>query len=72
MKGIILAGGALLAGHVMAQDKAIFGAHCLIHQFVRVGSLAFMAAGARVGMDIPPFMTCQGESTVMTHNVVVS
>lgn len=69
-KGVQVQHGALLAGHVFAQDKAIFGAHALIHQFVRVGSLAFLAAGARVGMDVPPFMMCQGETTLVAHNVV--
>jgi len=68
--GVQVQHGALLAGHVSAQDRAIFGAHCLVHQFVRVGSLAFIAAGARVGMDVPPFMTCQGETVLVAHNVV--
>lgn len=62
--------GALLAGHVFAQDGAIFGAHALIHQFVRVGSLAFIAPGTRVTMDVPPFMMCHGESIIVTHNLV--
>lgn len=69
-KGVQVQHGALLAGHVSGHDKAIFGAHALIHQFVRVGSLAFIAAGARVSMDVPPFMMCHGETTVVGHNVV--
>jgi UDP-N-acetylglucosamine acyltransferase len=62
--------GALLAGHVFAEDRAIIGASSLTHQFVRIGSLAFIAAGARVSNDVPPFMICQGETTLVTHNVV--
>jgi UDP-N-acetylglucosamine acyltransferase len=69
-KGVQVQHGALLAGHVFAQDKAIFGAHAMVHQFVRIGSLAFLAAGARVGMDVPPFMICQGDTTLVAHNVV--
>jgi UDP-N-acetylglucosamine acyltransferase len=62
--------GALLAGHVIAHDRAIISAAAVVAQFSRIGTGAFIAAAARVGMDVPPFMICQGETTVVTHNVV--
>jgi UDP-N-acetylglucosamine acyltransferase len=62
--------GALLAGHVVVHDGAIISAASVVGQFSRIGSVAFIAAAARVGMDIPPFMMCQGETTVVTHNLV--
>lgn len=60
----------LLAGHVEAAERAIFSAASMIHQFVRVGTLAFVAAGARVTGDLPPFMTAFGESSVVQYNVI--
>jgi UDP-N-acetylglucosamine acyltransferase len=62
--------GALLAGHVVVQDWAVVAAASVVHQFTRIGSGAFVAAASRVGMDVPPFMMCQGETTVVTHNLV--
>lgn len=52
---IIIANGALLAGHVSVQDRAFISGNCLIHQFTRVGTLAIMQGGAGIGMDLPPF-----------------
>jgi len=37
---IILVNGALLGGHVTVGDRAIISGNCLVHQFVRVGTLA--------------------------------
>jgi len=52
---IVLANGALLAGHVSVADRAFISGHCLVHQFCRVGTLAFMQGGAGISMDLPPF-----------------
>lgn len=61
---------ALLAGHVELGDNAIVSGSAMVHQFVRVGKLAFIAAGARIVMDVPPFFMAFGESTVVQHNIV--
>lgn len=52
---IIMANGALLAGHVMVQDRAFISGNCLVHQFMRVGTLALMQGGSAVTKDLPPF-----------------
>jgi UDP-N-acetylglucosamine acyltransferase len=52
---IIIAGGTLLAGHVVIQDRAFISGNCLVHQFCRVGTLAMMQGGAAISMDLPPF-----------------
>jgi len=67
-KGVKVYNLALLAGHVEAEDGVIFSASTLIHQFVRCGKLAFIAADARVSTDIPPFMLAFGESTIVQYN----
>src|SRR5205814_1606831 len=57
---VILASGALLGGHVTVDDRAFISGNCLIHQFVRVGTLSLMQGGAGISKDLPPF-------TVATH-----
>jgi len=51
----IIAGGALLAGHVVVQDRAFVSGNCLVHQFCRIGTLAMMQGGAAISKDLPPF-----------------
>ena len=43
--GVIVANGALIAGHVTVGDKAFISGNCLMHQFVRVGTLALLRGG---------------------------
>jgi UDP-N-acetylglucosamine acyltransferase len=52
---VIIANGALLAGHVVVQDRAFISGNCLVHQFIRVGTLALMQGGSAVTKDLPPF-----------------
>lgn len=52
---VIIANGALLAGHVTVQDRAFISGNCLVHQFTRVGTLALMQGGAAISTDLPPF-----------------
>jgi UDP-N-acetylglucosamine acyltransferase len=59
--GCILANCAGLAGHVVLEDHVIVGGLAGVHQFTRVGRHAFIAAGAVVAMDVPPYCTAQGD-----------
>jgi len=59
--GVILANAATLGGHVAIGDGAILGGLSGVHQFCRIGKLAFIAAGSLVVQDVPPFMTVQGD-----------
>ncbi len=54
--GTVLANNATLAGHVEIGDHAILGGATLVHQFCRIGSLAFTAYGSRINKDVPPFV----------------
>jgi UDP-N-acetylglucosamine acyltransferase len=58
---VILANGVGLAGHVTLGDAVILGGMAGIHQFCRVGRHAFVAAGAMVAQDVPPFCIAQGD-----------
>ncbi len=56
----IFANNATLAGHVHIGDFVIFGGHAAIHQFGKVGSHAFIAGGAVIIKDIPPYVMASG------------
>lgn len=59
--GNILPNVATLAGHVEIGDFVHLGALSAVHQFTRIGDHAFIAGGAMVVMDVPPFCMAQGD-----------
>ena len=66
-----IANGVQLAGHGVVEDYATFGGLSGIAQRVRVGESAFVAAGAMVERDVPPFCIVQGDrARVRALNVV--
>jgi len=67
---VILAGGALLAGHVEVQDRAFISGNCLVHQFCRVGTLAIMQGGSAISKDLPPFTMALHQNEICGLNVV--
>lgn len=67
---IILANGALLAGHVTIADRVFISGNCLLHQFVRVGTLALMQGGAAISKDLPPFTIARGDNSICGLNIV--
>ena len=67
---VILANGALLGGHVTVQDRAFISGHCMVHQFVRIGTLALMQGGAGLGLDLPPYTVARGNNGLCGLNVV--
>ena len=67
---VILANGALLAGHVQVGDRAFISGNCLVHQFCRVGRLALMQGGSAISKDLPPFCIGRGDNGICGLNVV--
>jgi UDP-N-acetylglucosamine acyltransferase len=59
--GCILSNSANIAGHVQIADHVILGGLSAVHQFTRIGKHAFIAGGAMVAMDVPPYCTAQGD-----------
>lgn len=58
---IHMANAATLGGDVSVGDFAWLGGLCAVHQGVRIGAHAFLAGGAMVVKDVPPFCTVQGD-----------
>ena len=66
----VIAGGALLAGHVVLEDRAFVSGNCVIHQHVRIGTLALLRGLSRTSRDVPPFCLMDGTHTIRGVNVV--
>jgi UDP-N-acetylglucosamine acyltransferase len=67
----VVANGVQLAGHAVVEDHVTFGGLAGVGQFVRIGEGAFVAAGAMVERDVPPFVIVQGDrARVRALNVV--
>ena len=58
---VTLANGTMLAGHVQVESRVTMGGRAAIAPFVRIGEGAFVAAGAMVETDVPPFLIVAGD-----------
>jgi len=58
---VILANAANLAGHVRIDNGAALGGLCAVHQFVHIGSHAYIGGMTGVAQDVPPYMLIAGE-----------
>lgn len=67
---VILGNSALLAGHSQVFDQAILSGNTAIHQFNRVGRLAFVSGGAVSSMDVPPFCVAINRHEINGVNLV--
>ena len=45
-----------IAGEVELSEWVVLGGGVMVHQFARVGKHAFVGGGAKVRMDVPPFI----------------
>ena len=66
----IVAGGALLAGHVDLGDRAFVSGNCVVHQHVRIGRLALLRGLSRTSRDVPPFCLMDETHTIRGVNAV--
>jgi UDP-N-acetylglucosamine acyltransferase len=57
---VIMANGATLGGHAHVEDYASLGGLVAIHQFVRIGTHAFIGGKSGLRMDMPPYMLAFG------------
>tara|TARA_B100000686_G_C16582547_1_gene858935 strand:+ start:320 stop:1048 length:729 start_codon:yes stop_codon:yes gene_type:complete len=57
---VVIANSAALSGHVIVEGKVFISGLVGIHQFVRIGRHAMVAALAGVNKDVLPFSTVEG------------
>jgi UDP-N-acetylglucosamine acyltransferase len=68
---VVMTSFAGLSGHCEVEDGAILSGQSGVHQFVRIGRLAFLGANAGLGRDLPPFLIAQGHpARLVGPNVV--
>jgi UDP-N-acetylglucosamine acyltransferase len=56
----VFANCAALGGHVEVGDWVILGGLTAVHQFTKIGAHAFLAGGAIVTRDVPPYVMVAG------------
>ncbi|HZO24146.1 MAG TPA: acyl-ACP--UDP-N-acetylglucosamine O-acyltransferase [Steroidobacteraceae bacterium] len=57
---VVFANCAALGGHVEIGDWVILGGLTAVHQFAKIGAHAFLAGGAIVTRDVPPYVMVAG------------
>jgi UDP-N-acetylglucosamine acyltransferase len=67
---IILANGALLAGHIEVDEGVFVSGNVVVHQFCKIGKLAMIGGFSGVNMDVPPFAIIRGASTLRGINLI--
>lgn len=67
---VIMANGSMLGGHVTIDDRVFISGSCLVHQFVRIGTLALMRGGAAISLDLPPFCVGSGANELSGLNTI--
>jgi UDP-N-acetylglucosamine acyltransferase len=66
----ILANNVCLGGHVQVEDRAFLSGNCLVHQFVRVGTLALMQGGSAISKDLAPYTIARARNDICGLNIV--
>ncbi|MFA5335410.1 MAG: acyl-ACP--UDP-N-acetylglucosamine O-acyltransferase [Candidatus Omnitrophota bacterium] len=66
----VICNGALVAGHVVVEDRAFISGNVTIHQFVKIGTLAMIGGLARVNKDVVPYTLIEGDSETCSLNIV--
>ncbi len=69
-KNVILANGALLAGHVEVGDNSFISGNAVVHQFCRIGDYCIIGGFSGVNKDVPPYMLVRGPSVLRGVNLV--
>jgi UDP-N-acetylglucosamine acyltransferase len=67
---VILANGTMLGGFTEIGDNSFLGGGTGTHQFSRIGQGVIIAGGARVSLNIPPFVMAAERNDVVGLNLV--
>jgi UDP-N-acetylglucosamine acyltransferase len=62
---VIVTNNAMLAGHVIVDDRAYISGAAGVHQFCRIGTFAMVGGQAHMVQDVPPYVTVDGLSSLV-------
>jgi len=57
----IIANSTEIGGHCIVEEWVVTAGMCGVHQFSHIGAHAFVAAGAKIAQDVPPYAMVAGE-----------
>ncbi|KMP11802.1 acyl-ACP--UDP-N- acetylglucosamine O-acyltransferase [Candidatus Nitromaritima sp. SCGC AAA799-A02] len=57
---VVIVNGTGLSGHVIVEERAFISGMVGVHQFVRIGKLSMISGMSRIGKNILPFCTVEG------------
>ncbi len=69
---VVITNCTQLAGHIHIEDLAWISGSCMVHHFVTIGSMSFVAPGSGLGFDVPPYCIVEGfrdQCRVRTLNI---
>lgn len=67
---VVLANGALLAGHVSVGSFTFVGGNAAVHQFCRIGAVVMVGGLAAITADVPPYCLVAERTVVSGLNLV--
>ena len=67
---VVMANGALLAGHVTVGEHSFLGGGAAVHQFCRIGDSVMVAGHASITRDVPHFTMVAERDDVIGFNAV--
>ncbi|MCK5050911.1 MAG: acyl-ACP--UDP-N-acetylglucosamine O-acyltransferase [Candidatus Cloacimonetes bacterium] len=62
---LIIANAVNFAGHIHVHDNVIIGGMVALHQFVKVGTYAFIGGKSGIKKDIPPYTRGEGSPYIV-------
>ncbi|MBX3322784.1 MAG: acyl-ACP--UDP-N-acetylglucosamine O-acyltransferase [Phycisphaeraceae bacterium] len=65
---VVFVNNASLGGHSIIADRVTLSGHSAVHQFVRVGRLAFISGCLGVSCDVPPFCVAYDTNRIASIN----
>lgn len=57
---IVIAPGTGLGGHVHVGDRAFISGGVMVHQFIRIGTIAMIGGNSKIVKDVLPYMMTDG------------
>ena len=67
---VVLVNNTALGGHVELGDRVTVGGGAVVHQFCRIGRLAFVGGGSTITTEVPPFCLVWGRNQLAGLNVI--